>query len=405
MSALTLREYRTSEGVQLTLEQRDQLAAVAPSVSISPTVGRMDCYDLTPGSWVGAIHLTDLQIVIRPKVRLDRLLFMMSYSLGRIRNLHSFVALEEARDLPEAIVWAFVRLTSRALARGVQQGYRTIDDSSLTLRGRLRIGDQIRRRFGPMPPAEITYDEFTVDIEMNRLLRAATDRLSRMRFRAERSRAGLRGIQARLDGVATVTYDPRRLPTINFNRLNERYRDAVTLAGLILRSSSFDLGHGNAPATAFLVDMNRVFENFVVEALRDELGQDDGVLIQGARGRHLHLDEGQQIGLQPDLSMWRGSRCVFVGDVKYKRIVSNDYPNADIYQATAYAAATGLDRALLVYAAGEREPARHDIVNIGKRIDVTTLDLRADPAMLLGQIHGLAAAIRHATNAAVSAAA
>ena len=396
MLHLTLSEYATASAVALTVEQRDQLAAVAPSIQIRPTPGAVDRYDLTPGSYVGAVHLADLDIVIHPKVELDRLLFMVSYSLGLIHNLDSLVALKEAEDLPEAIVMAFVRLTSRALARGVQQGYLTVDDSSLTLRGRLRVGDQMRRRYGPMPPAEVTYDEFTVDIELNRLLLAAVHRLSRMRFRSGASRAGLRGIRARLDGVSLESYDSRRLPNVSFNRLNVRYRDAVTLARLILGSASFDLGHGDAPATAFLVDMNRVFEDFVVEAIRDSLGPDVGVLVQGARGRSLYLDEGKRVSLEPDLSIWRGSRCVFVGDVKYKRVVSADYPNADIYQATAYSVATGLEHALLIYAAGEGEQASHRIVHIGKTVGVATLDLSAAPRDLTLQVEQLAGEIMRA---------
>ena len=227
---------------------------------------------------------------------------------------------------------------------------------------------------------------------------------SRLRLRSEHSRRGLRGIDARLEGVSLVTYDPRRLPLIRFDRLNERYRDAVALARLILRSASFDLGHGEVPAAAFLVDMNLAFEDFVVEALRDALGSEHGVLVQGARGRRLHLDEAEQVALQPDLSLWRGGRCVFVGDVKYKRILPTEYPNADIYQAVAYAVATGLDRALLIYAASEGEPASHRIVRIGKRIDVVVLDLSVPPARLLEQIDAIADRIRsHVGHARVAA--
>jgi 5-methylcytosine-specific restriction enzyme subunit McrC len=401
MAQLTLREYQPRLGVSLTLTQRDQLRHLTNSISISPTPGETDRYDLTPGPWVGAIRLDGLDIVIQPKVSLDRLLFMLSYSLGRVTDLERALELKEAEDVPEAIVLAFVRHTSRALARGVQQGYVTVDESALTLRGRLRVGDQIRRRYGPLPPAEITYDDFTVDIEMNRILRAAADRLARMRFPSDKARTGLRGIDARLQGVSLVSYDARRLPPITFTRLNSRYRDAVTLGKLILRSVSFDLGHGGTPASAFLVDMNLLFEDFVVEALRDALGPHHGVLVQGARGHPLHLDEAREVNLLPDISLWQDGRCRFVGDVKYKRVAPAEYPNADIYQATAYAVATGLDSALLIYAVGEGEPTSHQIVHIDKRIEVTVLDLAAKPADLLVQINGVAERLRRNVRLAV----
>ena len=365
-------------------------SALNTGITLTPTPGADDVYDLTPGSIVGVIHLDGLDIVIEPKVPLDRFMFVLSYALPYVRDLKEPLALEASTDIPEAIVTAFVHHAHAALARGVQQGYRTIDDSSLTMRGRLRVGDQMRRRYGPMPPVEITYDDFTVDIEINRLLLAATDRLLRIRLRSARSRTGLRGILARLEGVQLTAYDSRRLPVVTFTRLTERYRSAVGLATLILRSMSFDLGHGGTAATAFLVDMNRVFEEFVVAALREAIGTGNGQLVQGARGRELFLDEGRAIRLLPDLSLWRDGRCVWVGDVKYKRIAELDYPNADIYQATAYAIATGLDDVLLIYAAGEREPGDIDVVHVGKRVEVVAVDLTVSPAALLRQVREIA---------------
>lgn len=393
MTPLRLREYEPRRGVELTLTQRDQLGKF---VTVRPTEGSEHRYDLTPGSIIGAMRLDGLDVVIEPKVSMDRVFFMLSYALGRITDYGVGPPLEHADDLVEAIVQAFVRHTRRAIERGVLQGYRTTDESSLTLRGRLRVGDQIRRRFGAAPPAEITFDDYTVDIELNRLLRAATERLLRIRLRSDRSRIGLRAIEARLDGVRSVAYDPRRLPPITFNRLNERYRDTVTLAKFILRSTSFDLGHGLVPASSFLVDMNKVFEDFLVVALREALGSVEGDFVQGARRHPLHLDEGRSIKLEPDLSLWVGDQCVWLGDAKYKRVALDQYPNADLYQVTAYAVATGLEQATLIYAKSEGPASTHRIVNIGKTIDVIALDLSVPPAGLLAQVNDIADGIRAA---------
>ena len=82
-----------------------------------------------------------------------------------------------------------------------------------------------------------------------------------------------------------------------------------------------------------------------------------------------------------------------------------DYPNADLYQATAYAVATGLDQALLIYAAGEDEPASHEIVHIGKTIDVATMDLSVPASELLAQVERLAETVRGRVLSRVTAAA
>ena len=81
-------------------------------------------------------------------------------------------------------------------------------------------------------------------------------------------------------------------------------------------------------------DMNTVFENFVVAALREELGVGHDVLQQGATLPRLYLDEEQTTRLEPDLSLWDGDRCVFVGDLKYQTADGTISPD-NLYQLLA----------------------------------------------------------------------
>src|SRR5450756_402125 len=180
-----------------------------------------------------------------------------------------------------------------------------------------------------------------------------------------------------LSGVDVPSFDPRRVPSMRYTRLTERLRPAVELARLILAGASFDLGPGVVGAGAFLIDMNKVFEDFVLTSLRDALRVGPETLVQGARGRVLHLDLARRVPLKPDISYWRDGRCSFVGDVKYKRIEFEGYKNADLYQPLAYCIATDLPVGLLIYAAGEGEPFRHEVVNLGRTLEVVTIDLMA----------------------------
>jgi len=82
-----------------------------------------------------------------------------------------------------------------------------------------------------------------------------------------------------LPPCASSTTIPRRVPQVVFDGRSEHYRGAVGLARLILSGVSFDLGAGEVAASAFLIDMNKVFEDFVVVALRDALRVSDRVLV------------------------------------------------------------------------------------------------------------------------------
>lgn len=394
MRRLTLTEYQVASNVPLTIEERDALKEVAKSITISPTPGREGYYDLTPGAEVGGIALRTLAIEIYPKIPIDRLLFLISYVLHRRRWQEFAFQTEDSSTLVEAIAYAFVSQIRRALQRGVLQGYRVEEDALLTVRGRVRIEDQIRSRFGIPVPVEVRYDEFTEDIEENRLLRAAISRVLRLPLRSSNIRKSLHAYDGVLRSTCLIEYDPRRLPTINYTRLNERYRPAVELAKLILRSRSFELQHGHLEASSFLVNMNQVFEDFVILALRDELNVSEYAFAQAARCHRLHLDEAARIELEPDISWWEGRRCTFVGDVKYKRIGAEGIVHPDLYQLLAYTIATDLPSGMLIYAAGEEIPITHTVIFAGKRLEVVTLDLEGSPQIILEQIRGLAESIR-----------
>jgi 5-methylcytosine-specific restriction enzyme subunit McrC len=396
-----LREHRPTFGIELSSAQRDALRRVAPSVSVVPSIGFDDRYDLTPGSSIGVVRLPGLDIVIQPKVPIERVLFLLSYANGRWWSPQQ-AELPDASDLVEAIIPGFVTQLRAAYRRGVPQGYRVEEDALMTIRGRPRMDLMAQRRYGKVPPIDVVFDEFTEDILPNQLVRAAIARIERMPVRNPATRWPLRAIDNMLSGVAVPQFDPRRVPVVRYTRLIERLRPAVELARLIIAGASFDLGEGNLGAGAFLVDMNKVFEDFVVTGLRDALRVGPTTLVQGGSGRHLHLDTARRVPLKPDLSYWENGTCSFVGDVKYKKIEFEGYKNADLYQLLAYCAATDLPGGLLIYAAGEGEPFRHEVVNLGHVLEVVTLDLEASPQELLHQIGVIATRIRGQTAPAPS---
>ncbi|MCY3800116.1 MAG: hypothetical protein OXG46_00895 [Chloroflexi bacterium] len=389
MRHLQLTEYKTESAFELSVEERDFLRD--NKIDVAPTQGALGRYDLTPGSWIGALSAGSLAVEIRPKIPLDRVMFLISYALDPKKWRDTGFDFGVQDSLVEAVVPGFVRQVRRAFRRGVLQGYRVEEDALATVRGRIRFDDQIRHRFGIAPPIEVRFDEFTEDIDPNRLIKAAIRRLRRMRHRLQSTQSLLREFDGALASVSDVEYHRARLPAITWTPLNSHYRPAVELAKLILQSCSFELRHGRVRSTSFLVDMNRVFEDFVVTALREALGLTMHTLRQGAT---LHLDTANQIDVRPDLSWWEASRYRFVGDVKYKRLDAGEIKHADLYQLLSYTIAADLPQGLLIYAAGERDPGAHEIVHVGKRLSIETLELAGTPDEILGQIGRLAARIR-----------
>ena len=69
---------------------------------------------------------------------------------------------------------------------------------------------------------------------------------------------------------------------------------------------------------AFLIGMNKLFEKFVTQVLRERAGSrftvDDQVSI--------HLGYEQNVPMRPDMIVSEGGRLGFVTDCKYKRLWS-----------------------------------------------------------------------------------
>ena len=397
MRTIDLQEYVTSEPYLLSVDERDELRKV-PSLTIDPAPGTEDEYRLTPGSTIGALEIGNLSVSILPKLDISRVLFLASYALGafKLREMERF-NFEEAPSLVEALALALAAAARRAFASGLLHGYRTEEEAMHTVRGRVRITEQIRRRFGVPLPLEVRYDEFTDDITANRLVKAAAARLGRMRVRSLQSRVGLRWISARLENVSLVEFSVNAIPKVAFDRLNAHYREVVALSRLVLQHTSFEIGRGGNRTPGFLMDMNVVFQGFVTQALREALGVSERT-FHSDTGPRITLDQAGQVLLKPDLSWWDGPTCTFVGDAKYKRINDERVPNADLYQLLAYATALDLPGGLLIYAQGEAEQVVHQVRYAGKRLEVAALDLSGTIDELLVGISELANrvhALRH----------
>ena len=168
---LILREGQPARLVELPRPVADALSA-AGVVKVAMTE-RSGWWEVTPGTSIGVVNVGGQQVVIEPKIDINRLVFLMGYARNPDFWRDEQVRVDADADLPEALADAFVRLARRALEQGLLKGYVTVEETLPVLRGRVREADQLRRRWGRSIPLEVRYDEFTVDIAENQVLLAA----------------------------------------------------------------------------------------------------------------------------------------------------------------------------------------------------------------------------------------
>lgn len=173
---LTLPEFGTLKAVALAGSAAARLEA-SGALTVSPSLAGGGRWDLMSGSQVGIVQAEEIEVRIHPKVAVHQLLFLLSYAADPSGWQRLVSGLAGTEDLVETLAYGFVHHAEQALARGVLQGYVHREEVLPGLRGRLREGDQLRNRFGLPLPVEVAYDDFTVDIDENQLLRTATRRL------------------------------------------------------------------------------------------------------------------------------------------------------------------------------------------------------------------------------------
>ncbi|WP_086828634.1 McrC family protein [Streptomyces sp. NRRL B-24572] len=400
---VTLREHGPALSVPLDAEAGRALAASGILQSAAPDSGREGHWLLRAGSRVGAVRTPGGAVVrIRPKTPVSRLFFLLGFSLDPARawrdSKEGTVDTGAYDDVVPALAHAVERQIDAALRRGVLQGYREVEETALVVRGRLREAEQIRRHFGRTPPVEIGYDAYTADTDENRILRGAVERLLRLpgvpapvRRRLAHQRARLADAQPLIRGQELPRWQP--------SRLNSRYQPALRLAEAVLRGTSPEHRPSEAEPLAvdgFLIDMNKLFEDFVTVGLREALREHG--LTARLQDPH-HLDTAGLVGMRPDLVVRTGDgrTPVAVVDAKYKVEKADGLLNADLYQALAYATVLGLPESHLVYAAGRRPERCHEVRGTGAgqdgrgvRLYQHALDLSREPEDLLSGLRELA---------------
>lgn len=386
-AAIHLREYGEPALAQISDAQANLLAQVGlvePVRTADP-----GWWELRPGGKVGAVRVGEVDVRVVPKVDIERLVFLLSYRLRGVAWQEFVVPVEAEQDIVHVLAEMFTRSVTEAIRPGLLQGYRVTEEALAVVRGRILIDEQLKRRPGTWLPIEVSYDDFTVDNPENRVLRAALERLQRNPLVSAdvRRRMGVLLLQF-ADVTRLVPGMP--LPDWRITRLNRRYDIALDLARLVLASSSFDHRVGSVSVDGFILDVPKIFEDFVSAVLGDVFPG----LLPGSSVMDQYpttLDERAEVDMRPDI-LWIDDqlRPLAVIDAKYKEEKVSGFPNADLYQCLAYATALSLPRAHLIYAKGNAQVRKYTVRGNGLVISAHALDLSLPPGELLAQVQMVA---------------
>lgn len=344
-------------------------------------------YRLRASSFVGALRVGPVQVIVRPKVGDAKALYLAAVAQG-LRPQADLVDLKQDVDLVEILVPLVLSAVERLLRWGLREEYAAVVDDLPMLRGRVDFGRQLTVRPGLPLPLSVRFEELLRDTTANRVLRSALEVICERRLGSDGNQSKARELLRNFDGVSTW----RGTSLADVLPSSSEYTHPLALAKLLLSGSTVDLFAGAVKVDGLVFNMNDVFQDFVFEGLRIRLrGAMGGRLIPESRGVDFHLDIAESVSLEPDFALWSGDTCRLVGDVKYKDLDVRRLPNSDVYQVLAYAISANLPTAMLIYA-GSGPGFSLSVSHAGVEVKIFNLDIRRPIFEIEDQLDVIAAA-------------
>jgi 5-methylcytosine-specific restriction enzyme subunit McrC len=389
---LVLREYEKVQ-LDLTAAQASALqSGSAGALTVEPTVSP-GSYLVRANNLVGTVAVADLKVGIRPKIPLRNLLYLLGVGYDDIRWWERSFPYERQLELLPALFAFFARSLQRSLAAGLLRSYRWQEERLRTVRGRIDFQAQLGRP-GVQTTIACRYEEYTADNPLNRYLRAAVRRALLTPDVPPALRRLLLGELIRFDEVEDLPVRPDAIDGYHHTRLDDHYRTPLALARLILEGGTIADDAGDTTAGTFLIDMNRLFENFVAERLRRYLHPP----LRLDREPKVALDRAGRVTTKPDIVLRDAvGQVVHVADVKYKLSGSGLARNEDYYQLLSYATILRQCKGSLLYHdAGDGDPPPRTVEVRNTDIALTTfrLNLAGDLNAVEDELRRLAQGLR-----------
>ncbi|WP_158306792.1 McrC family protein [Pyrococcus yayanosii] len=246
---------------------------------------------------------------------------MLNVAYGlKIREVE-LAQLREKRT-PESLLEIFIYLFASTLWSEVQRGYHKeyieIQNEERFLKGKLLMSKELRKLPHQRHTFSLEMHEFSEDNLLNQIFYAAVrTSLARTTWRVNKKLLG--ELMMIFDEVSFKEITKTDLERVHFTRLNERFKRAFTLAKIVLSTLG---GIQGEEASGFFIDMNDLFERFMLWVLKRSLWEYE---VEYQKELKL-LKNGNILSRKqyPDFIINRNGTPVAVLDAKYKSLGTSE---------------------------------------------------------------------------------
>ena len=339
-------------------------------------------------------------------IRVRNLFHMLAYAFSALTEQgYRAVATEDFDNAAELCAAILERGVSLQLKRGLGQEYVNRTEARSSLRGAIKVTESVKSQAIWRRQLVCSYDEFSVDTTMNRVIKATVALL----VRSDISRARKKSLKKLMVYFANVREID--LHTVDWNmrydRNNRTYRMLMAVCWLVVKGLLQTQSDGSVRMMDFFDEqrMSRLYEKFILEYYRREHPR----LRASASFVEWALDDGMSDGLPAmcsDITLSARGRVLIIDAKYYAATMQTNFDkktvhSGNLYQIFAYVKnkQAALERVgervevsgMLLYAATDEE-VQPDVTYrmSGNQIGVRTLDLDRPFEEIRAQLDGIA---------------
>ena len=318
---------------------------------------------------VGNIPITpEFHIAIRPKVPINNLFGMLDYGY-QIKFLQGSIQCQSLEEIYEELANILAQKILERCRKGLYRDYLSKTERLAYIRGRVDLRSALQKPWDVK--LKCHYNEQTGDIEDNQILAWTLFIIGRSGLCRESVSSTVRKAFHALQGFVTLkTFKSEACIDRNYHRLNQDYQLLHALCRFFLDNTGPSHETGDREMLPFLIDMAKLYEQFVAEWLKANTPK--GFFVK-QQHRVTH-DQNYFDRIDLLLCDIATSKVQYVLDTKYK--APDKVANNDIHQIVAYANALKCQNAILVYPQNLKQPL--DIKNDDIRVRSLTFSLDSD---------------------------
>ena len=338
-------------------------------------------------------------------IAIQNVYYMLCYAF-QVLNEQGYknIATEQFHNTAELMAAILEKGIALQLKRGLGKEYIPQMEALSSLRGKIDIAESIKTQSMMRKQLICTYDEFSVNSTMNRIIKSTVELLLCSNISKQRKKS-LRKLMVYFGEVDFID-----LHTVNwnvqYNRNNQTYRMLISICYLVVKGLLQTQSDGRKKLMDFLDEqrMCRLYEKFILEYYRKEFKNQ---IVANASQIPWQLDNEENAMLpvmQSDIMLRRGDRVLII-DAKYYehstqvQLDKHTLHSGNLYQIFTYVKNKEYElkdkdhrvSGMLLYAKTDEEIYPNNVYQMsGNQITVSTLDLNKTFAEIAEQLNTIA---------------